>query len=251
MQVLIAEICYHNNSADRLKRLNFKGLANGADFTPKAIFLNSLEDMEKVGRLNPEVSEAKIRWAFLPEERATVTSSSIRFEGVEYHHPYFNSSSGYARARHHGTFKILVKRMYDNINELLHETDDGQIVKLRLKNINNENPLASQHWELIMHLMEQEKDMLHEHKQNALITRSYWDSVTDLTTAQQEAERSLAPKNKHKSIQPGIKARQQIQKLVLRTQANQQLDNTFGTGTDLESMKPAVMDDLDDELYGD
>ena len=251
MQVLIAEICYHNNSADRLKRLNFKGLANGADFTPKAIFLNSLEDMEKVGRLNPEVSEAKIRWAFLPEERATVTSSSIRFEGVEYHHPYFKSSGGYARARHHGTFNILVKRMYDNINELLHETDDGQIVKLRLKNINNENPLASQHWEQVMHLMEQEKDMLHEHKQNALITRSYWDSVTDLTTAQQEAERSLAPKNKHKSIQPGIKARQQIHKLVLRAQANQQLDNTFGTGTDLESMKPAVMDDLDDELYGD
>lgn len=251
MQVLIAEICYHNNSAERLERLNFKGLVQGAGFTPKAIFLNSLEDMEKIKHLNPQVSEAKIRWAFLPEERATVESGCVRFKGVEYHHPYFKSSGSYAQARHHGRFNILVKRMYDNIHELLHETDDGRIVKLRLKNINNENPVASQHWQVVMHLMEQKKDRLHEHKQNMLIQRAYWDSFLDPVTAQQEAERSLAPKNKRKSIQPGVKARQQIQKQMLQVQANQELDNVFGTGTDIETMKPAVMDDLDSEMYGD
>lgn len=249
--ILIAEICYHNNSADRLKKLGFQGVVDGVGITPNSIFKSSLAEMEKLNKLNQKVDEAKIRWALLPEERASVRSDAVYFKGVPYVHPYFKSSGSYSKARHHGTFDIIVKHMYDNINELLHETDDGRIVKLTLKNTNNAYVLAGHHWEFAVNHLEERKDIKHKHKQDVLEERAKRDTRIDAVTEQQKAERSLAPKSKRKSMQPGVKAKQQIQEQVIRIQNQQQLDEVFDIDSSEELVCHTSMDDLDDELYGD
>ena len=249
--LLITEIIYHNQSAERLKLCNFSAIVNKIDITPQSIFLHSLSESAGGGNVTSVEDEARVSWAFRPEEQATVRSSHVYFKGVEYHHDYFKESGQYNKARHHGTFKIIVKCINDWINHIWHKTDDGHYIKLTIKNINNENPLVDQHWETALHVLEQMKDIKHENKQNSYLTRAYWDSVMDPITTNNQKQKDLAPKNQRKSIQPGIKVRQAIQKQLLVVQEKVKLDELLASSSDTEQSQVTHMEDLDNELYGD
>jgi putative transposase len=122
---------------------------------------------------------------------------------------------------------------------------------LTIKNINNENPLVDQHWEAALHVLEQFKDLKHQNKQNAILTRAYWDSVMDPITAENQKEVDLVPKSDRKSMQPGIKDRQQNQKMILTLKEKLDLDRTLTNIPDPELEQDIFREDLDDELYGD
>lgn len=249
--LLITEIIYHNQTAERLKRCNFSAIVNKVGITPQAIYLNSLSESADGGNVTSAEDEAKIKWAFRPEEIASVRSNHVYFKGVEYHHDYFKSSGHYSKAKHHGAFQIPVKRVQDWINHIWHKTDDGLYIKLTIKNINNENPLVDQHWEAALHVLEQFKDLKHQNKQNAILTRAYWDSVMDPITAENQKEVDLVPKSDRKSMQPGIKDRQQNQKMILTLKEKLDLDRTLTNIPDPELEQDIFREDLDDELYGD
>ena len=230
------------------------GLIKGIDITPAALFQHSLEDVMEGGRPTGPEDEARIRWAFMPEEYAKVRKDCVFFKGVEYHHPYFKSSKSYLTARHHGTYDIMVKRMYDLIDEIWHQTKDGRFIKLKAKNINNENPLVGKHWEIALAMLEDGKDKSHANAQNALFQRAFWDAALGDVTDENKAILERAPANTRKSIQPGIEERKALQKLVQMIENHHTLDKAFGTATANTSRDVAesvYMDDYDEELFGD
>lgn len=249
--LLITEIIYHNQSAERLKLCNFSAIVNDVGITPQAIFMHSLSGAENGGNATTAEDESKIKWAFRPEETASVRPNHVYFKGVEYHHDYFKDSGQYSKSKHHGSFKITVKRVNDWINHIWHKTDNGHYIKLTIKNINNENPLVDQHWETALHVLEQFKGLKHQNKQNALLTRAYWDSVMDPITAENQKEVDLAPKSDRKSMQPGIKARQQNQKMILTLEEKIDLDKTLTNLPDPASNQDTYSEGLDEELYGE
>jgi hypothetical protein len=80
IKIMITEIIYHNNSADRLKRFNWQCVVDDIDITPKALFIHSLKNDMGGGRPTAKKDEARVKWAFLPEETAIVRSDCVYFD---------------------------------------------------------------------------------------------------------------------------------------------------------------------------
>jgi len=250
MKEVITEVIYHNQSAERAKRRNFFAIANNTGITPQDIYECSIREFPERMCKTKEEDEAKIRWAFMPEEKATVRKDCVYYKGVEYHHPYFKENKLYAKARHHKSFKIIVKPVRDWVNNIWHKTDDGHYIKLEVKNINNENPLISQHWEPVLHVLVRESELKHANRNNALISKLYWDSVTEGSREEKLKELELVAPNHNKSIQTGLKERKQIQKMVQIVENVVGLDEVLSTG-DIDDTQTEYLDEFDDELYGD
>ena len=250
MQTVITEIIHHNQSADRAKRRNFFAIANNTGITPQDIYESSiLEFPERMRKLSQD-DEAKVRWAFMPEERASVRKDCVYFQGVEYHHPYFKQAGFYAKARHQGAFKIIVKSVRDWVNYIWHKNDTGDYIRLDAKNINNANPLLCQHWEPVLHVLKQEAELQHKNKCNALISRIYWDSVNETARTEKRKQSGFIKPNRNKAIQTGIKERKEIQKKI------QTVENVIGfskmlSKPEIENTSLEHLDENDDELYGD
>lgn len=253
MRVVIAEIIHHNQSADRAKRRNFFAISNNAGITPQDIFESSIREHAVRMRKTTEEDEAKVRWAFMPEEKARVRKDCVFYKGVEYHHPYFKDSNLYARARHHKSFPIIVKPVRDWVDHIWHKTDEGQYIKLEVKNINNENPLVSHHWETVLHVLEDENKLKQDNKNNTLISRVYWDSVTETSLEQKRKDLELIAPNRTKSMQTGIKDRKKVQSMLQTVENVVGLDEKLGIDTTSKPEKETLssLEDFDDELYGD
>ncbi|HCM48376.1 MAG TPA: hypothetical protein DIS98_13045 [Colwellia sp.] len=253
MQEVIAEIIHHNQSADRTKRRNFFAISNNAGITPQDIFESSIREHAAKMRKTTEEDEAKVRWAFMPEEKATVRKDCVFYKGVEYHHPYFKKSNLYARARHHKSFPIIIKPVRDWVDNIWHKTDEGHYIKLEAKNINNENPLLSHHWETVLHLLDSENDLKHANRNNALISKLHWDSVTEASREEKRKELELIAPNRNKSIQIGIKDRKHTQKMIQTVENVVGLNETLSTTntSNIDTSTTGYLDDNDEELYGD
>lgn len=250
MQTVITEIIHHNQSADRTKRRNFFAISNNSGITPQDIYESSIREFPQRMRKVSSDDEAKVRWAFMPEDCASVRKDCVYFQGVEYHHPYFKAAGLYAKARHQGAFKIMVKSVRDWVNYIWHKTDSGDYIRLEAKNINNANPLVCQHWEPVLHVLKQEAELQHENQNNALISRVYWDSVNETARAEKQNKSGFIAPNRNKSIQTGIKERKEIQKKI------QTVENVIGLNKmlsiqEVEGTSTELLDEHDDELYGD
>jgi putative transposase len=248
VKIMITEIIYHNNSADRLKRFNWQCVADDIDITPKALFLHSLEKDMAGGRPTTKDDDAKVRWAFLQEEDATVRDTSVYFDGLEYHSPFANSAGWYARAKHHGRFKIPVKRVRDWCNSIWHKTEHGEYVELKLKNINNESPWLNGHWESVLHQLERHKDKVAKGEENARHLRAKKRTVQSEIRGEMYHELSNAAPSERRTMQAGIKQRKEIQKSVNTLRAATEMAENFGG--DSQGMDPKNDDfNLDEELY--
>jgi hypothetical protein len=248
MKIMITEIIYHNNSADRLKRFNWQCVVDDIDITPKALFLHSLENDMSGGRPTTKKDEARVKWAFLKEETATVRDTCVYFDGLEYHAQFAQLAGWYARARHHGTFKIKVKRARDWCDSIWHKTENGEYVELKLKNVNNESPWMGAHWEAVLHQQERNKDKRFENAESARKLRADKRTIQSEVRSQMHEEVSLSAPSKRRSIQPNVKQRKQVQKEISVMEHANDLRQSLGTPV---SPKHVEIDDfdLDQELY--
>ena len=144
----------------------------------------------------------------------------------------------------------MVKSVRDWVNYIWHKTDSGDYIRLEAKNINNANPLVCQHWEPVLHVLKQEAELQHENQNNALISRVYWDSVNETARAEKQNKSGFIAPNRNKSIQTGIKERKEIQKKI------QTVENVIGLNKmlsiqEVEGTSTELLDEHDDELYGD
>ncbi|WP_417228444.1 hypothetical protein [Amphritea sp.] len=245
---IILEIQFHNNSADRISRMNINAFRANISITPQALFLHSIDQEMNGGRPSKYVDPGRIRWAFLPEETASVRANGIYFKGLIYHSDYAKKAGWYTKAKHHGAFKIAIKRSRDWSSELWHKTPEGEYICLHLKNTNNESLFLDQHWEPLLHVLEQFKDKQHSNTLNRKKLLAHKQRLIDQIEEHNKAAIAGAPENTRKSIQPGIKGRQNtiraIQKLVHAIEMHDQMMQESTP----EPPHRRQLDDLDNEM---
>ncbi|KJG05901.1 hypothetical protein UB33_11075 [Photobacterium angustum] len=245
---IILEIQFHNNSAERIKKLDINAIRAGIEITPQALFLHSLSQEMNGGRPSNDEEPGRIHWAFLPEETATVRSDGIYLEGLIYNSEFARKAGWYTRARHHGSFKIAVKRPRDWSSQLWHKTPDGEYVCLYLKNTNAESPFIDMHWEPLLHLLEQFKDKKNQNRLDQRKLLALKQGLIDQIEAHNQAQIGDAPENTRVSIQPGIKSRQAVQKALEKLLNAVEFHEAIMQESIPEAPRRNQFDDLDTEL---
>lgn len=252
--LLIAEIIYQNKSANRLRLLGFQAAVDNCGITPQEIFLHSLKHDLKGGRPTTSDDNAKVCWAFLPEEEATISDHSIHFDGLEYisDHPKI---AGMFSAATKKRFKIPVKRLKDSVNCLWHRSDDGEYIQLNLKNVNNTSRYLDQPWEIVDHRLYEEKIIGHNAKESERFQRAERDNrIAQAMSASAEQSNKIPAKDANrKSIQPGIKERKKEQHQQIRAAEAAELARTLTQNTPLAlpaNKNNSDCYDLDADLFG-
>lgn len=243
------EIMFHNNSANRIHKLDKNAIRSDIDITPQALYVHSLHQEMNGGRPSKNEDPGRIYWAFLPEETATVRSNGIHFEGLVFHSDYAKRAGWYQRARHNGAFKIPVKRPRDWSTHLWHKTPENEYICFSLKNTNSENPFIDTHWEPLMHLLEQFKDKSHQNKLNRRKLMATKQGLLDAIEAENRAQIAGIPESNRKSMQTGIKGKQALYKALLALYQMIDFHQTVADESLPETEHLSQQDDLDDELY--
>jgi len=243
--LILNEIIVLNNSSERMSKLSFQAVRDNITPTPRGIFMNSLKyDLDGDPGTSPE-DECEIRWAFLPEEQATVRSDGIYFDGLKYQSAYAKQNGWHTLAKSRA-FKIIVKRVRDWTNTIWHKTPDGEYIELELHNPNNESPFLDGHWEMIEQLKVDLRERRHALKQDARYTRAMADARFKYIHEQNIEEVALSPENTTKSIQKGIKDRFERNKRIVAADEMLQLTELF-----FKQNKPVLVEQFHDESSDD
>ncbi|WP_026958882.1 Mu transposase C-terminal domain-containing protein [Aliagarivorans taiwanensis] len=248
-RLIYEEIVFRNNSAERISKMDINAIRANIDITPQALFLHSLKQEMNGGRPSKDVEPGRVRWAFLPEETAYVRGNGVYFEGLVYHSDFANQAGWYTKAKHHGAFKIVVKRTKDWTSQIWHKTSEGEYVCLHLKNVNDESPFLDMHWEPLLHLLEQFKDKKHQNRLNKKRMAAFKQGIIDRIEALNQEQLSGTPENSRKSIQPGIKSRQLFQKTLEKMLHAVELHAALMDETTSEAPEQNLPDDLDKKLF--
>jgi len=248
--MLIHEIIYHNQSADRLKKFNINAVRKGIGITPQELYLNSLTEEMNGGRDGRSLEPGKIRWAFLPEETASVRADGIHFDGLVYYSDYAKKAKWFNKAKLGKPFHIPVKRTKDWSSHIWHKTPDGQYIRFDLKNVNDESPFVATHWEPVQHLLEQFKDKRHKNKINAKKLRLFKEGLQAQLIAYNQEKVDISPDNVRISMQPGVKDRQSTYKALQHLIQAIDLHETLIDESNQSKVPANVtgLDDLDAEL---
>ncbi|MBW8191821.1 hypothetical protein K0504_12315 [Neiella marina] len=250
---LITIIIEYNNSANRLSKQNINMMRDDVEATPQGIFNYSLKEEMNGGHGTAPEEEATIRWAFIPEETATVRADCVYFKGLKYHSPEFKCRGLYAKAKAK-RFKIPVKRTLNCVNTIWHRTEEGQYIKLALKNTNNESPYLNQCWAAVLHRLEQNKDIAKDLKENELDAMNYSDElISDTVEGIKQVLEQSSP-NTNQSMQTGVKERQDEYKQFQAAMDARNLAAAVGSNSsEPDTPAPQIHHDInddDDDIYG-
>lgn len=250
--ILINEIIYQNKSANRLKKLGFKAAIDGCDICPEAIYLHSLQHNMAGGRPTKVDEQAKVYWAFLPEEEATVTDHGINFGGLEYisGHPLIASMFKAAIKKR---FKIPIKRLKDYVNCLWYQAKSGEFIRLDLKRINNDSRYLDLPWEIVEHRLVEEKSIANDAKEQERYHRAERDSKIGVLIDKSLVDSDYVPTkvSTRRSMQPGIKQRKVAQQQQNRYAEGALLTRMLTQPANSQQEQSAEDDlyDIDDELF--
>jgi hypothetical protein len=211
-------IILQNKSAKRLEKCGYEAMVDDIGMSPESIFLHSLAKDMNGGRKTAPSDEARLRWAFLPEEEAIVRPSCIYFKGLEYHSADNRVIRLHQLAASEGTFHIIVKRVRDWTNHLFYRVKSQgnastfEYIKLSLKNHNNNSPYLGMPWEIALHQMEWLKLKIVAHEEYAARLRQHMRSMDEPEFDKLMGQIALLPENERKAIVPRIKEFQAIGK---------------------------------------
>ncbi|GAB2922327.1 hypothetical protein [Rheinheimera gaetbuli] len=250
--ILIREIIYQNKSANRLQKLGFKAAIDGCGITPEAIYLHSLLNDMTGGRPTTAKDQARVYWAFLPEEEATVTDHGISFGGLEYiaDHPTIMGMFSTATKKR---FKIPIKRLKDFVNCLWYQDNSGEFIRLDLKNVNNDNRFLDLPWEIVEHRLFEEKVIEYGAQEDGRYLRAERDSKLEEILANTDCKSVLhvGKTSTRKSIQPGMKQRKVEQHKQIRIAEGAEITRALTHNKQFSNDIPSEIDlyDLDNELF--
>lgn len=247
--LILNEIIVLNNSSERMNKLNFQMVRDNVGLTPQAIFLNSLNYDLDGGRATTKEDEADIRWAFLPEETATIRPDGIYFKGIKYQSEYAQKNGWHTTAKFHGAKQIPVKRIRDWVNEIWHKTPGGDFIKFSIANTNNESPYLDQHWDIVEGLKGVLKARVHNLRQEARYIRALADDRFKPIHEVNVEEANLSPENTTKSVQGGIKERMERNKRIVAAEEAVQLSELFMKKKEPSGPEQFYLDDADDDTF--
>jgi putative transposase len=249
-KVIIQEIIYHNKTSNRLRLHNFDLSENQVGITPNAIYKYAINREMNGGRKTTDEDIKLLRWALLEELEATVDEKGVWLQGVLYDCEYLREHKWTTRAKLEGNFKVFVRRSRSSTNYIWYRTDLGDIITLEIKEYDSER-YANQHWECILHRIEEYKSQVHDLALEQLNQRAMKEDFKNHQRDIQQEILNQAPENTRKSPQLNIKDRSAIEKAIsshqILSEINECLTGGKPTTTSTSSAVPEL--DIDDEFY--
>lgn len=212
-KIIIKDILHHNNTSKRTHLLNKRDAKKQIGITPRDLWLSNIHEEMNGG--NPSLCQHDymlVRWAFLLKADASVRDGAIHFNKLQYDSNYAHVNHWYTRSSSSGAFSIKVGWTRTTCNFIVFQTDDGTYIELSLKKDDHCERFANEHWDMVMHRQYQELCQEAELEQYEKEERLKKEWEIKKVLGEQLDELMLAPENTRKSIQPGIKARQAVQK---------------------------------------
>lgn len=251
-KVLIGEILYHNKTSDRLRLHNFDLSKNQVGITPTAIYQYAINREMNGGRKTTPADILKLRWALLEELEATVDEKGVRLQGVYYDCDYVREQDWTTRAALQSNFKVFVRRSRASTNCIWYRAESGEIITLNIKQYDSER-YANQHWECILHRIEEYKNQQHELANQRRHERAKRDDYKNEQRRIQQEILNQAPESSRKSPQPNIKERAAIAASINQLEILKDINACMSGGnphTKKQSISNPVPElDIDDELY--
>ncbi|WP_299179334.1 hypothetical protein [uncultured Neptuniibacter sp.] len=234
-------IIKHNNHANRLKRLNFTMAKNCSGITPQAIFNMGMEREMGGGRIIKD--KAKLRFAFMREEEATVTGDCVKHAGLEYDYPEGYEKGVYGKAKFDESYKIPVRITNATTSYIWHRDDDGNIVELKLKDADHwaQNQLR----EAVMDKMEEFADELYELEQAAM--REDAQLRFEEAQARRINSAQILDHPYRKGIPSDVKESKEVMAAFNHSKIVQLIREDYGTNKS-PSPEPTSFSDIDEEL---
>ena len=204
---------------------------------------------------NPVITDydkMHVRWAFLLKGKASIRDGCIHFQGLHYDSDYAHKQKWYIRAKSHGAFHIDVGWTRATGNFIIFRTDDGSYVELNLKSDDHCERFDNECWDMIFHRQYQELQMECELAQVEKEERILKERELKKLRAQQMEAMQGLPENTRKSMQPGVKGRQQIQKQMDLLQVATDIKKTFQSDHTPSGPNPKRTDNassIDRELH--
>ncbi|MGH1462094.1 MAG: hypothetical protein ACRBB6_08665 [Neptuniibacter sp.] len=233
-------IVHHNNHADRLKRLNFIMARKCSGITPQAIFNMGMEREMGGGRIIKD--KAKLRFAFMREEEATVTGDCVKHAGLEYDYPEGYEKGIYGKAKFDGSYKIPVRITNATTSYIWHRDEDGNIIELKLKDADHwaQNQLR----EAVMDKMEEFADELYELEQAAMRENAQLRYEEAQARALNSAQ--ILDHPYRKGIPSDVKESKAVMAAFNHSKIVQLIREDYGTNNPIP--KPTSFHDIDEEL---
>ncbi|RYY02350.1 MAG: hypothetical protein EOO53_12230 [Gammaproteobacteria bacterium] len=249
-KVLIQEILYHNKTSERLRLHNFDLSENQVGITPVAIYKYSIDREMNGGRKSTPEDILKLRWALLEELEATVEEKGVRLQGVHYDCDYIREHGWTTRASLQGNFKVFVRRSRASTNCIWYRTDSEEIITLDIKEYDSER-YANQHWECILHRIEEYKNQQHDLAIERRIARAKRDDFKNEQRDIQQEILNQAPENTRKSPQPNIKERNAIGAAISDLEVVKGFVTAFNSRNPNKNLTSNSVPELniDDEIY--
>lgn len=250
-RALIHEFIYHNKTSERLRLHNFALSQHQVGITPNAIYIAAMDREMNGGKKSTNEDMLNVRWALLEEMEATVTEKGVRFEGLFYDSDYIRENGWLHKAAFNGNFKIFVRRTRASTNRIWHRTDNNEIITLDIKH-EDSAAFTNQHWDCVLHRLEQYKNEAHELANQQLAERAKKDAILNTERAIQQQLADQAPKNSRKSAQPNIKDKADIEKAIASLQLSKTINDSITSNKATQKLETNIAyDDFDinDELY--
>lgn len=251
-KVLIQEILYHNKTSDRLRLHNFDLSENQVGITPIAIYKYAINREMNGGRKTTSEDILKLRWALLEELEATVDEKGVRLQGVYYDCDYIREQGWTTRAALQSNFKVFVRRSRASTNCIWYRAESGEIITMNIKEYDSER-YANQHWECVLHRIEEYKIQQHELANKRRHERAKRDDFKNEQRATQQEILDQAPENTRKSPQPNIGERHAIAAAIGNLEILKDVAACLNAGNPHTNKhvasNPISELDIDDELY--
>lgn len=252
-QIIIKDILHHNNTSKRTHLLNKRDAKKNIGLTPRDLWLSNIDEEMNGG--NPTLNAQDymlVRWAFLLKGTASVRDGAIHFNKLQYDSDYAHVNNWYVKAKISGVDHITVGWTRATCNFIIFQTDDGTYVELKLKGDDHFERFKDEPWDMVFHRQYEELKAEVELEQLEKEERIIKDREIKQLLADQMSEMSSAPENTRKSIQPGIKARQAVQKQMDLLQVANDIKQTFQSGDAPSGPAPKRSDNtssIDRKLY--
>mgnify|MGYP001226935731 CR=1 FL=1 len=231
MKRLIKTIMYTNNNRARVNNHNFEMSRDDIGFTPRELYTYGLREMV----IPPAtVPVDQLRFALLPLGKATIRPQGVYFEGLFYSSNEIVRRQWLDLAKNEGRIKIEI-RYDDNSTNYVWWQDETDDEILQLELTDRSEAYRNQIRANALHQIELTKHKLSHHKE-----KEHSEKI-DLLNELKEIDKQTLAKTKHrkkshaKTIQPGIKVRNQIVGDVEKQQRSKDITNILG---DKQSQKP-------------
>jgi putative transposase len=242
MQRLIKSILHRNNTAARTDSHNFEMCRDGVGQTPREIWNWGLEEAVIPPR---QKSIESLRFALLPQGKASVTAQGIKFRGIYYNSDEVNELEWLDKAKNNGRFPLEIRYSDVSTNKIWCRNPDTKKF-MTLEVTERSEAYKGQLWTQVLSHIEEVKHALARLDEKRFNSRVLMDM--DLA----EMDKSIVEEMKHlttstsKGIELGLKDRKEQVGNIQKFTDFEDIANALDLATMETSKDYAAANDSDD-----